>query len=803
MKFYQLTAQALEKELNTNLNTGLSGSQVETRKNECSNANALPFFSVNKLKSNYLKQLSLIFLTSVVYIIFSVFSKNVKFIFSALILSLIAILLWFVLFFVFNKINSRISDFNKSGVFSYNVIREGKLCNVKSGEILYGDIVLLNKGDYISFDAYVLESNSLIVDETEVSGNNSTSKSVGVITDENVSVSSIFNSVFSGSVVVSGNAKVVVTDVGKRVYIEKINKSKEYSYKAIFKSNDIVRLLVLFCVSICSLFSFVESLFFGEIIFGLCNILIFISFFVLDFVKIYSELASALVFIKLSKNNCFLKNLSSIEAINDSEVVLLEQDIIFDNSSEVSCFTNGFDEIIDVSNLNRNNFLSFLYFAFGSYSQDTSFNPTLNSSICKMLRKINIDFDDVDSLCPVVSHCEQFNSSLEVCGRIYDGENLLIAKGDYIKIFEMCDVDINRIPKETLDRMFAISTEILAVAVKKVSVIPNDLSDQISGFRLIGLIGIRRKISKDTLKNISLLEKLGKHCVILYTGNQSSAKQTFGFDRNLKSLTCFADCSENEMLTCDVIYDYRENMGPIIDAYSHYNLKSIVCGHCENRNKNTIVFESYDSAHNHMIESDAVCDPHISSIFNIVSEVKNAQYLVKHCIFNVLLFFALNIICGVFSSLFFKNINILSPLTTCLLLFGLIFSSLVSLFSGVNINFLSENTKKKLTSKELLLNILIPLIFFTLLLFIFGKTSACAGILAASFTAYLPLINKASIKTDFLAFVPFVIYVIIFISPISDLFFIQEFSPIYALLTLAFGVFIKFVVNKMCGSVKN
>ena len=803
MKFYQLNAQALERELNTDLNTGLSVSQVELRKNECSNANVLPFFSVSKLKSNYFKQLSLIFLASIIYVIFSVFSKDIKYIFSALILSFFAILVWFALYFSFKNINSRISDFNKSGVFSYKVIRDGKECIVKSGEILYGDIVLLNKGDYISFDAYVLECDSLIVDETDVSGNNSASKSVGVITDENISVSSIFNSVFSGSVVVNGNAKVVVTDVGKRVYIEKTNKSKEKSYKAIFKSNDVIRLLVFFCIFICSLFSLIESFIYGKIIFGLCNILIFASFFILDFVKIYNELASALAFIKLSKSNCFLKSLSSIEKINDSQIVLLEQDVIFDDSSEISCFTTGFDGIIDVSKLDRNNFSTFLYFAFGSCSQKTSFNPSLNTYVCKMLKKVNIDFSDIDSLCPVVSHYEKFNSSLEVCGRIYDGENLLIAKGDYIKIFEMCDIDTNQIHKEMFDRVFAISTEILAVAVKNVSVIPDDLSEQSSGFRLVGLIGVRKKISNEALKSISSLENLGKHCVTLYTGNESSAKQTFGADCILISLDSLCNCSKNELFTCDVIYNYRENAQTVIDAYSHRNLNTIVCGHCENKMKNIVVFESSDSPHSHIIESDAVCDPLISSIYNIVSEAKNVQSLVKRCVFNLLMFFSLNIICGVVSSLFFKNVNILSPLTTCLVLFGLIYCSLISLFSPTDINFSNRKTNLKLNSKELFFNILIPIVFFSLLLFAFGKTPACAGILAASFAAYLPSLDKSSIKTDILAFIPYVIFAIIFISPISELFSIQAFSYIYALLALAFGVVIKLVVNKICGSAKN
>ena len=245
---------------------------------------------------------------------------------------------------------------------------------------LYGDVVFLKKGDYIPFDAYILESEGLIVDETDVSGHSAVEKHIGVIKDENINVSDIYNSVFCGSFVLSGKAKVVVTDVGERVYTSKSKKINDKKYKYADKTVDIFKLFFLALVLISSVFTVIDSLISGEFIFSISCILILVAFFAFDFLGLFINFLFSSVFSDLAYCGCHLRNASVIESLNSSDVLLIEQDILFDEHSEISGFTNGTDEYFTVSEINKLNFAPFLYCAFGSFSALKTFNPSLLKS---------------------------------------------------------------------------------------------------------------------------------------------------------------------------------------------------------------------------------------------------------------------------------------------------------------------------------------------------------------------------------------------------------------------------------------
>lgn len=98
------------------------------------------------------------------------------------------------------------------------VRRNGKIIEIPIGEIVVGDIVLLNSGDKIPADGYLIEGN-LSVDESALNGETKEVKKTskkGTLIEEN-------NKVNRGVVVYNGEAKMQVVAVGDDTILGKIS----------------------------------------------------------------------------------------------------------------------------------------------------------------------------------------------------------------------------------------------------------------------------------------------------------------------------------------------------------------------------------------------------------------------------------------------------------------------------------------------------------------------------------------------------------------------------------------------------
>ncbi len=103
------------------------------------------------------------------------------------------------------------------------VMRNGQVVEIPSREVVVGDILILDAGDYISADGRILECYSLQVNESSLTGESlAIEKTTDVIKDEDVALGDKKNMVFSGSFVTNGRGKIVVTEIGMKTEIGKI-----------------------------------------------------------------------------------------------------------------------------------------------------------------------------------------------------------------------------------------------------------------------------------------------------------------------------------------------------------------------------------------------------------------------------------------------------------------------------------------------------------------------------------------------------------------------------------------------------
>ncbi len=99
-------------------------------------------------------------------------------------------------------------------------IRNGHSTEVASTELVPGDIVILETGDYVPADVYLLESVNLKIDEAALTGESvPVEKEVRVEIEEGVPLGDRFNMAYMSTIVTYGRGKAVVVGTGMQTEI--------------------------------------------------------------------------------------------------------------------------------------------------------------------------------------------------------------------------------------------------------------------------------------------------------------------------------------------------------------------------------------------------------------------------------------------------------------------------------------------------------------------------------------------------------------------------------------------------------
>ncbi|KAG2157422.1 hypothetical protein DEU56DRAFT_19365 [Suillus clintonianus] len=108
------------------------------------------------------------------------------------------------------------------------VLRSGQLARIHASELVPGDIVSVAVGDKIPADCRIMSisSSSFRVDQAILTGESvSVNKSVDVVSDTGAVKQDMTNMLFSGTTVVNGSARAIVTFIGQKTAIGHIHHS--------------------------------------------------------------------------------------------------------------------------------------------------------------------------------------------------------------------------------------------------------------------------------------------------------------------------------------------------------------------------------------------------------------------------------------------------------------------------------------------------------------------------------------------------------------------------------------------------
>ena len=225
IKWYSNSVEDVENVLKTDIKNGLSNKELKSRYEK---------YGYNKLKDKKQKTLLEMFVEQfkdfmiIVLIIAAVVSGAVgvaqgEGIADSIIILIIVVLNAIVGVVQEGKAAKSLEALKKMSSYSAKVIRDGKLEVVPSEELVPGDIVELETGDFVPADLRIIEAVNLKSQEAALTGESlPVEKQSSKIDNEDISIGDRVNMLFSSSLITYGRGKGIVVETGMNTEVGKI-----------------------------------------------------------------------------------------------------------------------------------------------------------------------------------------------------------------------------------------------------------------------------------------------------------------------------------------------------------------------------------------------------------------------------------------------------------------------------------------------------------------------------------------------------------------------------------------------------
>ncbi len=325
MNNYQKSIEQIEKELNTSRVHGLSSDQVILKRQQ-DGFNELKETKKESLFVKFLKEfkdpLILILLAAA---IISVIVEPGEWVESLIIL--IVVLLNAVLgVYQEDRAEKSLEALKKLSSPHAKVIRDGKKITIPSKEVCIGDLLVIDAGDLIVSDARVIESASLQIDESALTGESLAVEKVDTpINKEECPLGDQKNMVFASTMCTYGRGLAIVTSIGMDNEIGKIAamlQAKDENMTPLqIKLAQISKVIGIMCIVICI------AVFGMEMMTGMSMLEAFKTAIALAVAAIPEGLATVVTIVlsigvsKMVKHNAIIRKLPAVETLGSCNVI--------------------------------------------------------------------------------------------------------------------------------------------------------------------------------------------------------------------------------------------------------------------------------------------------------------------------------------------------------------------------------------------------------------------------------------------------------------------------------------------------
>ena len=324
---------------------------------------------------------------------------------------------------------------------SSKVLREGCLIEIPSSEVVVGDILIVEAGDFIAADARIIESNSLQISESALTGESvSVEKVIEPISKDDVAIGDRVNMIFSSSHVTYGRGKAVVTGVGVSTEIGHIASLLKSAQE---KATPLQENLNNFGKKLAILIIIISSIVFGLSLYRGAPIMDSLMFAISLAVAAIPEALSSIVTIvlafgtrKLAEENAIIRKLHSVESLGSISIICSDKTgTLTQNKMTVQkIFTDN--KLIDVDAIDKENSLHYKLVMAGLLCSDAittkekEIGDPTEIALVDLGERLHLDEMIVREVTPRISELP-FDSDRKLMTTLQhiDGKSVVFTKG--------------------------------------------------------------------------------------------------------------------------------------------------------------------------------------------------------------------------------------------------------------------------------------------------------------------------------------------------------------------------------------
>ena len=324
-----LRKEEVLQKLKTDKRGGLAKQEVENRQKE---------YGKNKLKEKPKETILIRFIKQfndfmiIILIIASIISAGVSYMqgendyIDSIIIIAIVVLNAIMGVIQETKAEKSIEALQKMTPRKSKVIREGKTEEINAEDLVPGDIVILEAGNYVPADSRIIEAHNLKIEESSLTGETeAVTKDAEMICKKDVPLGDRLNMAYMSTIIVNGHGMAIVTEIGMNTKVGQIanmimeNESPETPIQK--KLGQVGKTLGIVCLVICFV------IFLIGIIKNIEPMEMFMTAVGLAVAAIPEGLPAIVTIVlsigvtKMAKKNSIIRKLPAVETLGSSNVI--------------------------------------------------------------------------------------------------------------------------------------------------------------------------------------------------------------------------------------------------------------------------------------------------------------------------------------------------------------------------------------------------------------------------------------------------------------------------------------------------
>ena len=328
--WFNKTVDETVNELKTNEESGLTTEEVNTRKEKY----GLNELAKKKKKSTFVKFLEqfkdfmiiVLIISAVISGIVGVKQEGLSGMTDTIIILVVIIANAIIGVLQENKAEKSLEALQKLSSHVAKVMRNGKLLTIPSRELVPGDVVILETGDYVPADLRIIEAVNLKSQEASLTGESvPVEKMAARIEDEKVGIGDRINMLFASSLITYGRGKAIVVETGMNTEVGKIaniiNSAEEGETPLQTKLNKLGKTLGIVALIICFVIFGIGLLYGKDVIEMFLTAVSLAVAAIPEGLPAVSTIVLAIGVQRMVKKNAIVKKLPAVETLGSATVI--------------------------------------------------------------------------------------------------------------------------------------------------------------------------------------------------------------------------------------------------------------------------------------------------------------------------------------------------------------------------------------------------------------------------------------------------------------------------------------------------